>query len=59
MVIVYYNLFDYDFNLVFNVENMCFGIVVFEWNNNIIGFLLEGVISILKKYGVKDKNILV
>lgn len=59
MVIVYYNLLDYDFNLVLNVEEMKFGIVVFEWNVNIIGVLLDGVVKILKKYGVKEENILV
>ena len=45
MATAYHNLSDYDFNSVPNAENMRFGIVVSEWNNNITG--------------AKDKNILV
>ena len=59
MATAYRNLSDYDFNSVPNAENMRFGIVVSEWNNNITGPLLEGAISTLKKHGAKDKNILV
>lgn len=59
MATAYHNLSDYDFNSVPNAENMRFGIVVSEWNNNITGPLLEGAISTLKKHGAKDKNILV
>ena len=51
MATAYHNLSDYDFNSVPNAENMRFGIVVSEWNNNITGPL--------KKHGAKDKNILV
>ena len=58
MATAYHNLSDYDFNSVPNAENMRFGIVVSEWNNNITGPLLEGAISTLKKHGAKDKNIL-
>ena len=36
-----HNLSDYDFNSVPNAENMRFGIVLSEWNNNITGPLLE------------------
>ena len=49
MATAYHNLSDYDFNSVPNAENMRFGIVVSEWNNNITGPLLEGAISTLKK----------
>ena len=35
MATAYHNLSDYDFNSVPNAENMRFGIVVSEWNNNI------------------------
>ena len=38
---------------------MKFGIVVSEWNFNITGALLNGALSILKKHGAKDENILV
>ena len=41
MATAYHNLSDYDFNSVPNAENMRFGIVVSEWNNNITGPLLE------------------
>ena len=34
MATAYHNLSDYDFNSVPNAENMRFGIVVSEWNNN-------------------------
>lgn len=37
MATAYHNLSDYDFNSVPNAENMRFGIVVSEWNNNITG----------------------
>ena len=50
MATAYHNLSDYDFNSVPNAENMRFGIVVSEWNNNITGPLLEGAISTLKKH---------
>ena len=54
MATAYHNLSDYDFNSVPNAENMRFGIVVSEWNNNITGPLLEGAISTLKKHGAKN-----
>lgn len=59
MATIYHNLSDYDLNLVPNAENMKFGIVVSEWNNNITGALLEGTIKTLEKHGTKKENIIV
>jgi 6,7-dimethyl-8-ribityllumazine synthase len=53
------NLSHYDSNTVPNAENMTFGIVVSEWNNNITFNLLEGAKSALLKHGAKEQNIMV
>ena len=47
MATAYHNLSDYDFNSVPNAENMRFGIVVSEWNNNITGPLSHIPSSVL------------
>ena len=54
-----HNLSDYDINSVPSAEDMRFGIVVSEWNNNITEDLLAGAFETLKKYGVKEENIIV
>ncbi len=59
MATAYHNLSDYDFQSVPSAENMRFGIVVSEWNDNITGALLHGAVTTLKKHGAKDENILV
>ena len=59
MATAFHNLSDYDFNSVPDASDMCFGIVVSEWNSNITGALLEGAVTTLKKHGVKDENLLV
>lgn len=59
MATAYHNLSDYDLNSVPSAENMRFGIVVSEWNNNITGPLLDGAVTTLKKHGAKEENILV
>ncbi len=53
------NLSHYDINSIPNAENMKFGIVVSEWNENITNGLLEGALTALKENKVKEENILV
>lgn len=40
-----------------DASNMCFGIVVAEWNKEITGALLEGCVSTLEKHGTIPENI--
>jgi 6,7-dimethyl-8-ribityllumazine synthase len=40
-------------------SDMRIGIVVSEWNDNITEALLNGAVETLKKYGVKEQNIMV
>ncbi len=51
------NLSDYDINKVPSAENMSFGIIVSEWNNQITFALRDAAIKTLIKHGAKDKNI--
>ena len=51
------NLSDYDFSKVPDASNMCFGIVVAEWNPEITGALLKGAVSTLEKHGALSENI--
>ena len=51
------NLSDYDFSTVPDASNMCFGIVVSEWNPEITGALLEGAVTTLEKHGTLPENI--
>ena len=51
------NLAEYDFSKVPDASNMCFGIVVAEWNPEITGKLLEGCVSTLEKHGTLPENI--
>ena len=57
MATAFHNLSAYDPSTVPSAENMKFGIVVSEWNENITGPLLQGAIETLKKNGAKDENI--
>jgi 6,7-dimethyl-8-ribityllumazine synthase len=59
MATAYHNLSDYDINSVPSAENMKFGIVVSEWNDNITGALLNGAVTTLEKHGAKRDNITV
>ena len=52
-----HNLSDYDINSVPSAEDMRFGIVVSEWNNNITSALLQGAYDTLLRHGAKDENI--
>lgn len=40
-----------------DASNMCFGIVVAEWNSEITGKLLSGAVSTLEKHGALPENI--
>ena len=57
MATALHNLSDYDFSKVPDASNMCFGIVVAEWNPEITGALLEGCVSTLEKHGALPENI--
>lgn len=51
------NLSSYDATKVPDASNMCFGIVVSEWNPEITGALLEGAVNTLKRHGAIPENI--
>ena len=51
------NLSEYDFSKVPDASNMCFGIVVAEWNAEITDALLQGTVSTLEKHGALPENI--
>ena len=46
-----HNLSDYDFSKVPDASNMCFGIIVSEWNPEITGALLDGAVKTLEAHG--------
>jgi 6,7-dimethyl-8-ribityllumazine synthase len=57
----YHNLSNYDFDSVPDVsdKDICIGIVVSEWNENITEELLKNAFNTLQKHGVKAENIFV
>lgn len=57
MATKYHNLSEYDPTTIPSAQDMRFGIVVSEWNENITGKLLEGAVETLKKNGAKEENI--
>ncbi|EFA43813.1 6,7-dimethyl-8-ribityllumazine synthase [Hallella bergensis DSM 17361] len=57
MATTLHNLSDYDFSKVPDASNMCFGIVVSEWNPEITGALLDGTVKTLEKHGTIPENI--
>jgi 6,7-dimethyl-8-ribityllumazine synthase len=59
MATALHHLSDYDASRVPDASNMCFGIVVAEWNPEITGALLEGTVSTLEKHGALPENIIV
>mgnify|MGYP006391341477 CR=1 FL=1 len=59
MATAYHNLSEYDIDSVPSAEDMKFGIVVSEWNENITAALLHGAEDTLKKHGAKPENITV
>ena len=52
-----HNLSDYEFDKIPDASNMCFGIVVAEWNPEITGALLNGAVGTLEKHGALPENI--
>ena len=57
MATALHNLSDYDLSKVPDASNMCFGIVVAEWNPEITDALLNGAVSTLEKHGALPENI--
>ena len=57
MATALHHLSDYDFNSVPDASNMCFGIVVAEWNHDITGAMLDGAVKTLEKHGCLSENI--
>ena len=47
----------YDTSTVPDASNMCFGIVVSEWNKTVTDALLKGAVSTLEKHGALPENI--
>lgn len=62
MATALHNLSNYDFDSVPDASNMCFGIVVAEWNHDITGALLEGCVKTLearyhtREYPCEDRS---
>lgn len=57
MATAQHNLSAYDTEKIPDASNMCFGIVVAEWNPEITGALLDGAVSTLEKHGALPENI--
>lgn len=57
MATALHNLSDYEFDKIPDASNMCFGIVVAEWNPEITGALLKGAVDTLERHGAIDENI--
>ena len=57
MATALHHLSDYDPTKVPDASNMCFGIVVAEWNPTVTGALLDGAVNTLKKHGAIPENI--
>ena len=57
MATALHNLSEYDFSKIPDASNMCFGIVVAEWNPEITGALLNGTVQTLEKHGALPENI--
>lgn len=52
-----HHLSDYNEQNVPDASNMCFGVVVAEWNPEITGALLDGTVRTLEKHGAIPENI--
>lgn len=57
MATALYHLSEEDLVQVPDASNMCFGIVVSEWNREITSSLLNGAVTALEKYGALPENI--
>lgn len=53
------NLSAYNPKKIPSSENLTFGIVVSEWNNEVTDALLEGAVNTLKKHGTPAENIII
>ena len=53
------NLSDHDPERVPSAEEMRFAIVAAEWNSEITEALLNGAVTTLKKYGTREKDIII
>ena len=54
-----YNLSNMTSRPLPDAQNMRFGIVVSEWNDNITQRLLDGAVHTFLKYGVKEENLII
>ena len=54
MATALHHLSDYDPANVPDASNMCFGIVVSEWNSEITDALLKGAVDTLEKHGAQQ-----
>lgn len=52
-----HNLSEYDLESVPDASNMCFGVVISEWNPDVTGALLDGTVQTLQKHGALPENI--
>ena len=52
-----HNLSEYDLKSIPDASNMCFGIVVSEWNPEITNALLKGAVDTLERHGAIPENI--
>ena len=57
MATALHHLSDYDVQSVPDASNMCFGVVVSEWNTEITSALLDGTVKTLEKHGCRPENI--
>lgn len=57
MATTLHNLSSYNNESIPDASNMCFGIVVAEWNSEITDALLEGAVTTLEKHGALPENI--
>ncbi len=57
MATALHNLSEYESSKVPDASNMCFGIVVSEWNPEVTGALLDGAVKTLEKHGTLPENI--
>ena len=57
MATAHHPLSSYDESKVPDASNMCFGIVVSEWNSEITDALLKGAVSTLERHGALPENI--
>lgn len=57
MATALHKLIDGGLDNVPDASNMCFGIVVAEWNSEITNALLNGAVETLEKHGAQPENI--